>query len=200
MEWLIIACVDFLERFGLDERNLFAVSAVDHLVRDMTVDIGSILPNATDPHVAAGVIKAQIRHADQPLIDKDCLRIYIESTSEQPHLTTSDTYRDSHLCKTLDAMQRLASPRRAYILARMMRLLGRVSANVQVSRMNAHCLAKCVAPSMLHWDPNSSFALLMLGKITAFVMYMIEDARVFDENLCQKIQTLHSITTSNPGT
>lgn len=198
MEWLILSCVDFLEQHGLDERTLFAVSAVEDLVSGMSVELGTRLPKNTDPHVAAGVIKAQIRHADQPLISRDCLRAYIESQpSEDPHghqpapsTAPASSYRESHLSRTVDAMERAASPRRAYILARFMRLLGRVSANVEVSKMNAHCLAKCVAPSMLHWDPNSSFALLMLGKITAFVMTMIEDARVFDENLCQKIVEL----------
>ncbi|KAI0564038.1 Rho GTPase activation protein [Gracilaria domingensis] len=199
MEWLILACIDFLELNGLGERTLFAVSAVDDLVRNMRVDLGASLPSSTDPHVAAGVIKAQIRHANEPLVAKDCLRAYIESQPSDDSqgasiVNTSATYRDSHLARTVDATARLSSPKRAYILARFMRLLGRVSANVEVSKMNAHCLAKCVAPSMLHWDPNSSFALLMLGKITAFVMNMIEDARVYDENLCQKISELQSST------
>ncbi|PXF49992.1 Rho GTPase-activating protein 22 [Gracilariopsis chorda] len=198
MEWLILACIDFLELHGLDERTLFAVSAVDDLVRNMHVDIGVKLPSNTDPHVAAGVIKAQIRHANEPLVAKDCLKAYIASQppddgqSTAPAASTPSIYRDSHLARTVDATERMSSPRRAYILARFMRLLGRVSANVEVSKMNAHCLAKCVAPSMLHWDPNSSFALLMLGKITAFVMTMIEDARVFDEKLCQKIADLEA--------
>lgn len=201
MEWLILACVDFLETSGLDERTLFAVSAVDDLVREMRVDIGDKLPASTDPHVAAGVIKAQIRHANEPLVSKECLKMYIESQSsddsekvaDQPSSSSSstNTYKDSHLAKTVDATENISSPRRAYVLARFMRLLGRVSANVEVSKMDAHCLAKCVAPSMLHWDPNSSFALLMLGKITAFVMTMIEEARVFDENLCQRITELN---------
>ena len=200
MEWLILACVDFLEDNGLDERTLFAVSAVDDLVRNMSVDLGHKLPRTTDPHVAAGVIKAQIRHANEPLVSKECLREYIESQPQQqpadpnaelaPTTGASPSYRESHLARTVENTERSCSARRAYILARFMRLLGRVSANVEVSKMNAHCLAKCVAPSMLHWDPNSSFALLMLGKITAFVMTMIEDARVFDENLCQKIAEL----------
>ncbi|CAN8070601.1 unnamed protein product [Agarophyton chilense] len=199
MEWLILACIDFLELNGLGERTLFAVSAVDDLVRNMHVDIGVGLPSNTDPHVAAGVIKAQIRHANEPLVAKECLRAYIESqptddSQKASVFKTAATYRESHLARTVDATVRISSPRRAYILARFMRLLGRVSANVEVSKMNAHCLAKCVAPSMLHWDPNSSFALLMLGKITAFVMNMIEDARAFDENLCQKISELQSST------
>lgn len=193
MEWLIIACIDFLEHNGLDERNLFAVSAVEDLVRDMAVDIGTHLPKSTDPHVASGVIKAQIRHANEPLVSKDCLRAYIEAQSEQgaaPANAIPTSYRDSHLAKTVDQMERTTSLQRAYILARFMRLLGRVSANEAASKMNAHCLAKCVAPSMLHWDPNSGFALLMLGKITGYVKSMIEEARTFDENLCQKISEL----------
>lgn len=208
MEWLILACVDFLEENGLDERNLFAVSAVDDLVRAMTVPLGTPLPPRTDPHVAAGVIKAQIRHATDPLIAKECLRAYIDaqavatgtssghadaSSSLPPPGTTASaaTYAESRLAQTVAETEAQSGAKRAYILARIMRLLGRVSANVEVSKMNAHCLAKCVAPSMLHWDPNSGFALLMLGKITAFVMTMIEDARVFDEKLCQKVDELH---------
>lgn len=222
MEWLIIACVEFLERDGLDERNIFAVSAVDDLVRNMAVGEGQALPRNTDPHVAAGVIKAQIRHADEALVSKDCLRGYIEVQQsregdgaaggagagagalqrQQQQQQQQDGggggnsgsghggYSESHLARTVDETVKKSGARRAYVLARIMRLLGRVSANEEVSRMNAHCLAKCVAPSMLHWDPNSGFALLMLGKITAFVMAMIEDARVFDEKLCQKIDQL----------
>lgn len=190
MEWQILACVDFLERCGLDERNLFAVSAVEDLVREMSVALGVKLPANTDPHVAAGSIKMQIRHANEPLVSKDCLRAYIEKQSTEEKNTPTATYAASHLASAIDSTEQAAGARRAYILARFMRLLGRVSANVEVSKMNAHCLAKCVAPSMLHWDPNASFALLMLGKITAFVMAMIEDARVFDEMLCQRIDDL----------
>lgn len=194
MEWLIVACVDFLEKEGLDERNIFAVSAVDDLVRNMTVEEGEELAKNTDPNVAAGVIKAQIRHADEALVGKECLRTYIElQQAREGDGSPGDglrSYEESHLARTVDDTKRISGARRAYVLARIMRLLGRVSANEEVSRMNAHCLAKCVAPSMLHWDPNSGFALLMLGKITAFVMTMIEDARVFDENLCQKIDEL----------
>lgn len=195
MEWLIVACVDFLEREGLDERNIFAVSAVDDLVRNMDVELGEHLPNGTDPHVAAGVIKAKIRHADEPLIAKESLRAYIEVQQSGIDFGAgnSGSYAESHLAKTLEATEMMTGGRRAYVLARILRLLGRVSANEEISRMNAHCLAKCVAPSMLHWDPNSGFALLMLGKITAFVMIMIEDARIFDEKLCQKIDELGSI-------
>lgn len=220
MEWLIVASIDFLERSGLHERNLFAVSAVDDLVRAMNVPLGTALPLSTDPHVAAGVIKAKIRHAETPLVAKTCLRDYIDSQggnlggnntrstdengeqqqqqkgkdkqlkkSEVPNQRPA-TFRTSILAKTVNDMLTLHSARRAYILARFMRLLGRVSANIEHSRMNAHCLAKCVAPSMLHWDPNSGFALLMLGKITAYVMAMIEDARVFDEQLCLRIEEL----------
>lgn len=203
MQWLILSCVDFLEIHGLDERNLFAVSAVEDLVRDMTVPLGTTLPPSTDPHVAAGVIKAQIRHAEEPLVAKDCLRAYIDSQAtladnkkdgggdikeDSPDMTASAvTYAESQLAKTVVATASISGEQRAYVFARIMRLLGRVSANVAVSKMNAHCLAKCIAPSMLHWDPNSNFALLMLGKITAFVMTMIEDARIFDEQLCKKI-------------
>lgn len=218
MEWLIVTCIDFLERFGLCERNLFAVSAVDDLVRAMSVPLGSPLPTSTDPHVAAGVIKAKIRHADEPLVPKHCLREYIDThvsdnnnqqqktnngNIDDGETTTSpsakvnatgrknrSTFQESFLAKTVDDMSQTQSARRAYILARFMRLLGRVSANIGDSKMNAHCLAKCVAPSMLHWDPNSNFALLMLGKITAYVMDMIEDARIFDEQLCFKIDQL----------
>lgn len=196
MEWLILACVNFLEKDGLDERNIFAVSAVDDLVRNMVVEEGDQLPKSTDPHVAAGVIKAQIRHADEPLVAKECLRAYIEVQQGKEGDGGGEAfgrgYSESHLGRTVEATVELAGAKRGYVLARIMRLLGRVSANEEVSRMNAHCLAKCVAPSMLHWDPNSGFALLMLGKITAFVMAMIEDARVFDEKLCQKIDELGS--------
>lgn len=204
MEWLIIACIDFLEAHGLHEHNLFAVSAVDDLVRDTSVPHRSAMPVGTDPHVAAGVIKAKIRHADAPLIGKACLRDYIEAQGEKSSTdaggsgeladssvfaNSSPSFRESFLCKTIDSTNLNHGARRAYILARFMRLLGRVSANVE-SRMNAHSLAKCVAPSMLHWDPNASFALLMLGRITAYVMSMIEDARVFDEHLCQRVDEL----------
>lgn len=213
MEWLIVACMDFLEKYGLHERNLFAVSAVDDLVRAMSVPRGAPLPRGTDPHVAAGVIKAKIRHADEPLVAKSCLRDYIDAQaadsgdngnsrdksptkenrsapiSSSPN-SIAPSFRLSFLAKTIDSLSTIHGPKRAYILARFMRLLGRVSANIESSRMNAHCLAKCVAPSMLHWDPNSGFALLMLGKITAYVMTMIEEARVFDESLCQKIDLL----------
>lgn len=225
MEWLITACVDFLEAQGLHERNLFAVSAVEDLVRAMTVPLGSPLPKTTDPHVAAGVIKAKIRHADEPLVSKTCLRKYIDAqaseggdgkakgqkkaaqgapkdsekgtgsapgTPKTPKTSRARTFRQTFLASTIDDMEELHGARRSYILARFMRLLGRVSANIEASKMNAHCLAKCVAPSMLHWDPNSGFALLMLGKITAYVMAMIEDARVFDEHLCQKIDDLQT--------
>lgn len=258
MEWLIVACIDLLESVGLHEHNLFAVSAVDDLVRQTTVPHRMAMPSRTDPHVAAGVIKAKIRHADEPLVDRSCLRYFIDKAAgkqrqqqqeqknqhndddhdsmQQQHGTTGDddvaatqqqrddddnnnnqlqnttsegnnaaivgastlavashsanTFADSYLAATIESTNTLKGPRRAYILARLMRLLGRVSANVQQSRMNAHSLAKCVAPSMLHWDPNTNFALLMLGRITAYVMTMIEDARVFDENLCIKIDEL----------
>lgn len=219
MEWLIVACIDFLEVNGLHERNLFAVSAVEDLVRAMSVPLAVALPGTTDPHVAAGVIKAKIRHAKEPLVAKTCLRDYIDAqggdtgaenegnaiantiTSEKGEednvvkvvpAPRPKTFRQTFLCKTIDQMEKMHGSRRAYVLARFMRLLGRVSANIEVSKMNAHCLAKCVAPSMLHWDPNSGFALLMLGKITAYVMTMIEDARVFDEHLCQRIDDLHT--------
>lgn len=266
MEWLIVACIDLLETSGLHEHNLFAVSAVDDLVRQTTVPHHTPMPPRTDPHVAAGVIKAKIRHADEPLVDRSCLRYFIDKAAgkqrqqqqqeqkdqhngdnddeydsvhasgdenrntnggpeegtqqqqqqqdnhNQPQKTHSEgnpatgatvgastlavashsanTFADSYLAATIESTNKLKGPRRAYILARLMRLLGRVSANVQQSRMNAHSLAKCVAPSMLHWDPNTNFALLMLGRITAYVMTMIEDARVFDENLCIKIDEL----------
>lgn len=208
MEWLIIACVDLLEAQGLHEHNLFAVSAVDDLVRQTTVPYRSAFPSNTDPHVAAGVIKAKIRHADEPLVDRSCLRLFIDAQADKATLAgasvdaaqpdsglasashSGTTFRESYLSKTIEATNEHRGTRRAYILARFMRLLGRVSANVEESRMNAHSLAKCVAPSMLHWDPNTNFALLMLGRITAYVMTMIEDARVYDEPLCQKIDQL----------
>lgn len=206
MEWLVVACIDFLEGHGLHERNLFAVSAVDDLVRETTIPLRSPMPKWTDPHVAAGVIKAKIRHAEEPLINKACLREYIEALGEglgpndgsssspavvegsaDPHEAVASSFRDTFLAKTVDSTITYHGPRRAYVLARFMRLLGRVSANIESSRMNAHSLAKCVAPSMLHWDPNANFALLMLGRITAYVKKMIEEARVYDEQLCLKI-------------
>lgn len=207
MEWLIVSCIDFLESHGLHERNLFAVSAVDDLVRETTIPLRSPMPAHTDPHVAAGVIKAKIRHAQEPLINKGCLRDYIEALGEglasndgsssspaviegvstDPHDTVAPTFRDTFLARTIESTIAYHGNRRAYILARFMRLLGRVSANIESSRMNAHSLAKCVAPSMLHWDPNANFALLMLGRITAYVKKMIEEARVYDEQLCLKI-------------
>lgn len=227
MEWLIIACVDFLENDGLDEPNLFAVSAVDDLVKALRVPVGVHLPRNTDPHVASGAIKAQIRYADEPLVSKDCLRAYIEAhqhgtpgASDAPasSVVTTSTSSASHLANDysdadgpVGAALRAASPefratnlatavartyadaggaRRAYVLARILRLLGRVTANRETSKMNAHCLAKCVAPSMLHWDPNSTFSLLMLGKITAYIMAMIEEARVHDQELCEVINAL----------
>lgn len=188
MEWLILACVDLLESRGLDERNLFAVSAVEDLVRELDVGPGSPLPRATDPHVAAGAIKNQIRHAAEPLVPRDALKGYIEAQAAGP--IEGLPYPRTQLALSIGLIAREVSPRRAFIFARFMRLLGRVSANVENSGMNAHCLAKCVAPSMLHWDPNSGFALLMLGKITAYVMNMIDDARRFDETLCQSIASL----------
>jgi len=194
MEWLILACVDFLEEHALDERNLFAVSAVDDLVRNLSVPLAAPLPRGTDPHVASGAIKMQMRYADEPLVPKECLASYIQSQSPpdsgaaKPPPPTS--FAETPIAKTIETIKFSISPRRAYLFARFMRLLGRVSANVSNSGMNAHCLAKCVAPSMLHWDPNSGYALLMLGKITGYVMNMIEDARKFDEVLCQTINAL----------
>lgn len=192
MEWLILACVNLLEREGLAERNIFAVSAVEDLVKETTVPLGRDLPTGTDPHIAAGVIKAQIRHADSPLVSKDCLRLYIERQGEAGagEAKHRDCFADCELSKAINETEVKVSVKRAYVLAKIMRLLGRVSANEPTSGMNAHCLAKCVAPSMLHWDPNSSFSLLMLGKITGFVMTMIEDARIFDEKLSAKIDEL----------
>lgn len=193
MEWLILACVDFLEEHALDERNLFAVSAVDDLVRNLEVAVAAPLPRNTDPHVASGAIKMQIRHASEPLVPKECLKRYIEAqgaanASGAPQQASN--FAETHLAKTIELIQTSVSPRRAYIFARFMRLLGRVSANVANSGMNAHCLAKCAAPSMLHWDPNSGYALLMLGKITGYVMNMIEEARLFDDVLCHSIKSL----------
>lgn len=269
MEWVILGCVDFLEEHGLDEPNLFAVSAVDDLVRNLSLPVDKPLPSTTDPHVASGAIKARIRHATEPLVSKACLRRYIESqaspdsqtstsplsnslspavantvspgtlsansaTSENPvssnslnsrsreqvatgglsaantaavassatalasrvaEVAAARSFTETHLGKTLELTESEASPKRAYVLARFLRLLGRVSAHVETSRMNAHCLAKCVAPSMLHWDPNSTFALLMLGKITAFVMTMIEEARIHDQSLCEVIDRLNDTIT-----
>lgn len=220
MEWLIVACVDFLEQYGLHEQNIFAVSAVDHLVRGTTIALLSRMPDNTDPHVAAGVIKDKIRHAEEPLIDKQCLRAYIEAlgegvaqaeastgnagggdadnsnpdagvaTAADGSLAVASTFRETFLAKTIEATRVGHGARRAYILARFLRLLGRVSANVESSRMAAHSLAKCVAPSMLHWDPNANFALLMLGRITAYVKKMVEEARAYDEQLCQMVEEL----------
>lgn len=200
MEWLILGCVQFLERNGLSEPNLFAVSAVDDHVRDLKLQQGLSLPKMTDPHVAAGAIKMQIRQATEPLVPKEGLKDFIEAEGLEAQKKdemgsegdrdsmkapqAKKSFKTSHLAKTIETITREFSPRRAYIFARFMLLLGRVSANVAESRMNAHCLAKCVAPSMLHWDPNSNYALLMLGKITAYVMAMIEDARIYDELLC----------------
>ncbi len=194
MEWLILACIDFLEEYALNERNLFAVSAVDDLVRNLHVPVASQLPRNTDPHVAAGAIKMQMRYATDPLVPKECLATYIEdqATMTGTHSRSVTSFSQTHIAKAIDSIKASISPRRAYLFARFMRLLGRVSANIANSGMNAHSLAKCVAPSMLHWDPNSGFALLMLGKITAFVMSMIEDARKFDEVLCQSIGLLSS--------
>lgn len=192
MEWLILACIDFLEEHALDERNLFAVSAVDDLVRNLEVPVAAPLPRGTDPHVASGAIKMQIRHASEPLVPKDCLKWYIETQGSGAGgpPPKAKVFADSALSKTIELINAKVSSRRAFIFARFMRLLGRVSANVENSGMNAHCLAKCVAPSMLHWDPNSGFALLMLGKITGYVMNMIEEARMFDDVLCQSINSL----------
>lgn len=202
MEWVILGCVNFLEEYGLDEPNLFAVSAVDDLVRNLRLPVGTALPPRTDPHVASGAIKARVRHAESALLSKACLRHYIESTGGEGDggggvgggtVATREVRKEWEGCHLEKAMRMTAEEsggRRAFVLARFMRLLGRVSANVESSRMNAHCLAKCVAPSMLHWDPNSQFALLMLGKITAYVMAMIEEARVHDEALCEDIERL----------
>ena len=199
MEWLILGCVELLEKHGLSEPNLFAVSAVDDHVRDLRLQQGRSLPSSTDPHVAAGAIKMQIRQATEPLVPKEGLKHFIEAEGLKAQETEAKeasqgsqrvsqppaSYKESHLSRTIAIITKEASPKRAYIFARFMLLLGRVSANIAESRMNAHCLAKCVAPSMLHWDPNSNYALLMLGKITAYVMAMIEDARIYDELLCE---------------
>ncbi|KAK1862977.1 hypothetical protein I4F81_005543 [Pyropia yezoensis] len=153
----IVACVELLQRVGLDEPNLFAVSAVDAHVRRLRVRRGAPLPPSTDPHVATGAIKAHIRAAESPL--------------------------GSHLARTLGTIEASAGASRAGVFGRLMLLLGRITARVEVSRMNAHCLAKCIAPSLLHWDAVSTFSLLTLGKITAFVMAMVEEARLYDELL-----------------
>lgn len=194
MEWLILACIDLLEEYALNERNLFAVSAVDDLVRNLRVPVGAQLPANTDPHVAAGAIKMQMRYATDPLVPKECLASYIEDQAPKTGvLSRSPTsFAETHIAKAIERIESTASARRAYLFARFMRLLGRVSANMANSGMNAHSLAKCVAPSMLHWDPYSGFALLMLGKITGYVMTMIEEARKFDEVLCQSIGSLRS--------
>lgn len=185
MERLIVACCAVLEEHGLDEPNLFAVSAVDDLVRGLRLAGDGFGPE-TDPHVAAGVIKARVRYAESPLVGREGLRRFIGR--EGP----GTGWEGSVLKETVGIVRKENGVRRAYVFARVMRLLGRVSANVERSRMNAHCLAKCVAPSMLHWDPNSTFALLMLGKITAYVMAMIEEARVYDEEVCATVEALKS--------
>ena len=135
----------------------------------------------------------QMRYADAPLVPKDCLGVYIAEQGAQANgeaRRKPQTFAETNLAKGIEHIKMKVSTRRAYIFARFMRLLGRVSANVANSGMNAHCLAKCVAPPMLHWDPNTGYALLMLGKITGYVMCLIDEARAFDENLCQTIVKL----------
>lgn len=223
-----MACVELLQRVGLDEPNLFAVSAVDAHVRRLRVRRGAPLPPSTDPHVATGAIKAHIRAAETPLVPPPALQAYIAAAggaapaggggggggggAAGAPLTPggmgpprdsmaaaaaaagtppaavggaagSGGWKASHLARTLGTIEASAGPSRAGVFGRLMLLLGRITARVEVSRMNAHCLAKCIAPSLLHWDAVSTFSLLTLGKITAFVMAMVEEARLYDELL-----------------
>ncbi|GAB0488874.1 hypothetical protein MMPV_000087 [Pyropia vietnamensis] len=229
VEWQIVACVELLQREGLDEPNLFAVSAVDAHVRRLRVRRGAPLPAATDPHVATGAIKAHIRAAETPLVPAPALQAYIAAagagpagargsggsgggvgagapltpggmnpSTDSPSAAAASAaagippatggaggggWKGSHLARTLAAIEATEGSTRAGVFGRLMLLLGRITARVEVSRMNAHCLAKCIAPSLLHWDAVSTFSLLTLGKITAFVMAMVEEARLYDELL-----------------
>lgn len=191
VEWLLIACIDFLEKKALHELRLFAVSAVDDSLNDLQVDIGYFLPSNTDPHVAAGVIKMKLRNVNEPLASKDCLTSFIDlqNAIQEKNVPLASEFESSHLATAIEITRKSKGQRRAYIFARLIRLLGLLTANSDKNGMSTEGLAKCVAPSLLHWDPNSRFSLLMLGKITSYVMKMTDEARLFCELLRKRINS-----------
>mmetsp|Transcript_4078 Transcript_4078/g.7157 ORF Transcript_4078/g.7157 Transcript_4078/m.7157 type:complete len:349 (-) Transcript_4078:322-1368(-) len=211
-EYTILACIEHLDTNGVQEPRLFAVSADQDDVDMLRVETGVPLKEDMDLHVAAATIKDRMRHADSPFIPISAVQTWIASQVQaqeaemKAHLRVDDpnrltqstnsaeemesiyiakttSFAESNLKKILDHIKHSVSEQRAKLVSRFFLLLGDIAARISITQMNSHNLALCLTPSMLQWDTHASQALLVLARMTAFVMEMIDDARLFSESL-----------------
>eukprot|EP00189_Rhodosorus_marinus_P004608 CAMPEP_0113969890 /NCGR_PEP_ID=MMETSP0011_2-20120614/10675_1 /TAXON_ID=101924 /ORGANISM="Rhodosorus marinus" /LENGTH=305 /DNA_ID=CAMNT_0000983811 /DNA_START=67 /DNA_END=983 /DNA_ORIENTATION=- /assembly_acc=CAM_ASM_000156 len=199
----VLSCIDHLAKYGENEARLFAVSGSQQVIEEMRMQYGELLPEGTDVHVACAVLKQAVRDAESPLIDIEALQAWAVATAskkKQPADADGEplvipSFKESLLYSTLQIV-REKSPRRAFVLARLMYLLGDISSRIEITQMNSHNLSLCLAPSLLQWDPYADAALLVLGRMTAYVMELIDDGREHAEKLrdyCLELQNLASL-------
>mmetsp|Transcript_2846 Transcript_2846/g.8691 ORF Transcript_2846/g.8691 Transcript_2846/m.8691 type:complete len:336 (+) Transcript_2846:207-1214(+) len=199
----ILSCIDVLESSGLTAKRPFAVSGSQMVIEKMKHKYDEPLPANTDLHVTCAVLKQAIRDAEIPLVEIEALQHWAftvaaaktrrgEVTEEEDDcLSQVPTFKSSHLYATLQIVEE-KSPQRAYVLARLVYMLGDISARVEETQMNSHNLSLCLAPSLLQWDAYEDSALLVLGRMTAFVMNLIDDGRENPERLRDYYTELHS--------
>eukprot|EP00188_Purpureofilum_apyrenoidigerum_P004130 Plantae.Rhodophyta-Purpureofilum_apyrenoidigerum.ctg45440.p1 GENE.Plantae.Rhodophyta-Purpureofilum_apyrenoidigerum.ctg45440~~Plantae.Rhodophyta-Purpureofilum_apyrenoidigerum.ctg45440.p1 ORF type:complete len:348 (+),score=61.33 Plantae.Rhodophyta-Purpureofilum_apyrenoidigerum.ctg45440:38-1045(+) len=190
----ILSCIDVLESSGLTAKRPFAVSGSQMIIEKMKHKYEAPIPPDTDLHVTCAVLKQAIRDAESPLIEIDALQQWAfavasaksnrreDGNEDDDCMSQVPTFRTSHLFATLQLVEQ-ESLRRAYVLARLMYMLGDISARVEETQMNSHNLSLCLAPSLLQWDAYEDSALLVLGRMTAFVMNLIDDGRENAERL-----------------
>eukprot|EP00871_Galdieria_phlegrea_P001273 jgi/Galph1/2146/GphlegSOOS_G775.1 len=85
---------------------------------------------------------------------------------------------------------------RAFVLAKLVLTLGRISAFSDRNKMNAHNLALVLAPAMTQWDATAVTALIELGKMTSLVEAMIKDAKENDQALKRWFEEAKRYSTS----
>mmetsp|Transcript_4861 Transcript_4861/g.13036 ORF Transcript_4861/g.13036 Transcript_4861/m.13036 type:complete len:328 (-) Transcript_4861:117-1100(-) len=212
-EHTLLVCIDHLFKYGIREQRLFAVSADQDDVDALRVQLGMPLPENVDLHVAAATIKDRMRHAKEPFMPIAALKPWLEkkrsAAAETEHMSpphsgrsssfsddqcaalASGSFEDSVIKQTLEIMRNEVSPKRAYLCARFLLLLGYIASGIETTQMNSHNLALCITPSLLQWDNNAKQALLILSRMTAFVIQLIDDAQLYSEKVRRYCDELH---------
>ncbi len=163
-------CVEYLDDFGLEEEGLFRIPGDSERVAAVVERYNKRLEvNFKNPNCAAGVLKQYFRDLKEPLVPYKMF---------MPLISILDDTRDlNKRVQNFKVMIAMLSPLARHVLSYLLNFLSRVTACSGVSKMSAHPLAVCWAPSLLRTENSSDPKLVyLIPKTIAAVEFLIQNS------------------------
>ena len=177
-ETLVIDCARYIASNYAGESNLFAASASQAEVDGLKIPLPS---SGVDPHVAAGVIKQEMRHVSHKLVSVAATKSYVSRQIE-----VASNFESTYVKAVAEELKDVFSPRRSLVFLELMSCLAKVTR----TNMTPANLARCIAPPLCEMNENPREYVVEIGRVALMAERLILEAFKHESALERMIEEI----------